>query len=248
MVVPTNMLEVKNVGMVYPGGVRALDDVSFEVRKGEFVSITGPTGCGKSTVLKIIGDLIEATEGRVKVNGMDAHKARLKGMFSFDFQNPVLLPWRTVLENVALSLEIMHNEARDPRELLRMFGLRGFEDRYPSELSGGMKQRVALARALTFNPQVLLMDEPFGAVDELNRAVLNLDLLRIWQEIGVTILFVTHSISEAVFLSDRVFVFSARPARLKDIVPVTFPRPREKSLQETEPFQAIVKSLREKLE
>ena len=243
-----SMVEARNLGKTYPEGkVVALTDISFTVAKGEFISIIGPSGCGKSTLIKIIGDIIEPTAGSVTIDGLDARQARLNGKFSFVFQNPVLLPWRTVLENVTLPLEIIRDGARDPGDLLKMFGLEGFEKRYPAQLSGGMKQRVALARALTFNPQVLFMDEPFGAVDELNRAVLNLDLARIWQQIGVTVFFVTHSISEAVFLSDRVFVLSARPARLKDIVPISFPRPREKALQETEPFQAIVKALREKL-
>ncbi len=243
------MVEVNNLGLVYPAGkVHALDNISFTVAKGEFISIIGPSGCGKSSLIKIIGDIIEPTEGSVRVNGFTAHEARLKGMFSFVFQNPVLLPWRRVIENVSLPLEILQKEARDPRDLLRKFGLQGFEDRYPAELSGGMKQRVALARALTFNPQILLMDEPFGAVDELNRSALNLDLVRIWQEIDVTVCFVTHSISEAVFLSDRIFVLSARPAYLKDVLQVPFPRPREKHLQETKEFQEIVKCLRQKLE
>jgi len=243
------MVEARNLGKTYPDGrVVALRDISFSVTKGEFISIIGPSGCGKSTLIKIIGDIIEPSEGSVSVDGLDARQARLKGKFSFVFQNPVLLPWRTVIENVTLPLEIMHDGVRDPGVLLRMFGLEGFEPRYPSQLSGGMKQRVALARALTFNPQVLFMDEPFGAVDELNRAVLNLDLARIWQQIGVTVFFVTHSISEAVFLSDRVFVLSARPATLKDIMQIPFPRPREKHLTETEPFQELVKCLRKKLE
>ena len=249
MVAPAQMVEVKNLGKTYPRGkVVALQDISFTVAKGEFISIIGPSGCGKSTLIKMLGDIIEPSEGSVQVNGFNAREARLKGLFSFVFQNPVLLPWRRVIENVSLPLEILHNGTRDPGGLLQKFGLEGFEDRYPSELSGGMKQRVALARALTFDPQVLFMDEPFGAVDELNRAVLNQDLARIWQQIGVTVFFVTHSISEAVFLSDRVFVLSARPGRLKDILQVRFPRPREKQLQETEEFQEIIKCLRQKLE
>lgn len=249
MVAPTQMVEVKKLGKTYPRGkVVALQDISFTVAKGEFISIIGPSGCGKSTLLKIIGDIIEASEGSVNVDGLEARQARLKGMFSFVFQNPVLLPWRRVVENVSLPLEILHKQTRDPRTLLRMFGLLGFEDRYPAELSGGMKQRVALARALTYDPQILCMDEPFGAVDELNRAALNLDLARIWQEIGVTIFFVTHSISEAVFLSDRVLVLSARPGRLKNTVSVPFSRPRERGIQETAQFQEIVKCLRQELE
>ncbi|MCE5228562.1 ABC transporter ATP-binding protein [bacterium] len=243
------IVEAVNLSKTYPDGkVQALKDISFSVAKGEFISIIGPSGCGKSTLIKILGDITEPSMGTVRVNGLNARQARLKGMFSFVFQNPVLLPWRRVIENVSLPLEILHNGTRDPNSLLRVFGLEGFENAYPAQLSGGMKQRVALARALTFNPKILLMDEPFGAVDELNRAALDLDLARIWQEIGVTVFFVTHSISEAVFLADRVFVLSARPARLKTVLNISFPRPRNKELQETEPFQEVVRCLRKELE
>ncbi len=245
------MVEVVNVSKSYNSGngvVQALSHISFSVAKGEFVSIIGPSGSGKSTLIKIIGDILEPSEGTVTVAGLDAHEARQKGIFSFVFQNPVLLPWRRVMENVRLPLEILGRQSRDPAHLLEMVGLAGFENRYPKELSGGMQQRVALARALTFDPQVLLMDEPFGAADELTRDSLNNQLLGIWQKIGVTILFITHSISEAVFLSDRVIVLSPRPAVVKEMLEVRFPRPRENPLKETPPFQEVVKFLRERLE
>jgi NitT/TauT family transport system ATP-binding protein len=243
------MVRAKNLSMIYPDGkVAALRDVSFTVAKGEFVCIIGPSGCGKSTLIKLLGDILEPTAGSVSIDGLDARRARLAGKFSFCLQNPVLLPWRTALANAQLPCEVMRNGARDPRELLRMFGLEGFEDMYPSQLSGGMKQRVALARALAFDPEVLLLDEPFAAVDELTRAALNRDLMRIWQQIGVTVFLVTHNIIESVFLASRVFVLSARPGSLKDIVEVPFARPRVTPLSETGPFQELVKRLREALE
>ncbi len=246
-----SMLEVTDVSKVYRSGsgpVPAIGGVTFSALKGEFVSIIGPSGCGKSTLLKIIGDLVEPTQGTVLVAGVPAREARLKGMFSFVFQNPVLLPWRRVIDNVRLPLEILGRHSRDPGRLLQMVGLEGFETRYPSELSGGMQHRAALARALTFDPQLLLMDEPFGALDELTRDSLNAQLLQIWQQTGVTILFVTHGISEALFLSDRVVVLSSRPATVKEILETPFPRPRPNALKETERFQEVVRSLREKLE
>jgi NitT/TauT family transport system ATP-binding protein len=247
----TPMVEVTNIGKLYDtgnGAVQALKGVSFSATQGEFVSIIGPSGCGKSTLMKIVGDIIDPTEGHVTVGGRTAHEARLKGTFSFVFQNPVLLPWRRVIENVHLPLEILGRQSRDPLHLLDMVGLASSGKLYPKELSGGMQQRVALARALTFDPQVLLMDEPFGAVDEFTRDSLNRQLLEIWQKIRVTVLFITHSISEAVFLSDRVIVLGGRPASVRQILEVPFPRPRQSPLKETEPFQEVVKSLREELE
>ncbi len=245
------MVEAKQLSKVYRsanGEVAALRDVSFSVEQGEFISVIGPSGCGKSTLIKVVGDIIEPSAGSVMVDGLSSRDARMKGMFSFVFQNPVLLPWRRVIENLRLPLEILHRETRDPSHLLDMVGLAGCENKYPGELSGGMQQRVALARALTFDPKVLLMDEPFGAVDELTRDTLNHELLRIWQEISVTIFFVTHSIAEAVFLSDRVFLLSDRPASLKYVLDVPFPRPREDSMKESDAFQESVRCLRDKLE
>lgn len=245
------MIELCEISQFYKsknGGVGALSNVSFSISTGQFVSIIGPSGCGKTTLLKVIGNLVEPTKGSVSVNGLTARQARLKGMFSFAFQNPVLLPWRRVIDNVRLPLEITHQGSRDPIELLHMLGLEGFENKYPNELSGGMQQRVALARALTFDPVVLLMDEPFGALDEFTRNDLNLQLLKIWKEIKVTILFITHSIAEAVFLSDKVIVLTERPASVEDIVTVPFERPRKPEIKETTKFQEMVKCLRLKLE
>lgn len=247
----TPTLEIRDLSKVYGSdhdAVPALANVSFSASAGEFISIIGPSGSGKSTLLKIIGDLLNPSSGSVSVNGRSAREARLQRMFSFVFQNPVLLPWRSVIENVRLPLEIMGRHTRDPEQLLQMVGLAGFEKRYPRELSGGMQHRAALARALTFDPQLLLMDEPFAALDEFTRDSLNTQLLQIWQQTGVTILFVTHGISEALFLSDRVIVLSSRPARVKQVLQVPFPRPRPNSLKESEPFQEVVRSLREELE
>ena len=247
----TPILEVRDLSKVYRSdhdAVPAIERISFSASRGELISIIGPSGSGKSTLLKIIGDLLDPSSGSVSVGGRSAREARLRGTFSFVFQNPVLLPWRRVIDNVRLPLEILGRYSRDPEQLLQMVGLAGFERRYPRELSGGMQHRAALARALTFDPQLLLMDEPFGALDEFTRDALNTQLLQIWQSTGVTILFVTHGIAEALFLSDRVIVLSARPASVKRVLEVPFARPRPKSLKETEPFQEVVRSLREELE
>jgi len=244
------MIEIRDVSKIYRsarGEIHTIDGISFSAKPGEFVSIIGPSGCGKSTLLKIIGDIIEPSGGSVMVDGLTSREARLKGMFSYVFQNPVLLPWRRVVDNVRLPLEILPAHSRDPVELLQMVGLSGFENRYPSELSGGMQHRAALARALTFDPRILLMDEPFGAVDEITRDNLNVELLRIWREIKVTIFFVTHSINEAVFLSDRVLLLGGRPAGIKQFAEISFKRPRQNSLKNTHEFQEVVRCLREEL-
>lgn len=245
------MIEVKDLCKTYDtrgSDTLAIENLSFDVAPGEFVSVIGPSGSGKTTLLKIIGDLIKPTSGEITIDGMSKEKARQEKMFSFVFQKPVLLPWRTVIDNVRLPLEIVHQEGRDASDVLDMVGLLEFKDKHPNELSGGMEQRVALARALTFNPKILLMDEPFSAVDEFTRHTLNGELLNLWQAIGVTILFVTHSISEAVFLSDRVFVLSKRPAKMDYVLEVPFSRPRDQSIKGTPEFQEVVECLRKKLE
>jgi NitT/TauT family transport system ATP-binding protein len=208
--------------------VEALRDVSFAISPGQFVSFVGPSGCGKSTLLKLIGGLIEPTSGRITVGGVDVKGPRRDiGMM---FQTPVLFPWRTVLENVLLPIEVFGLDRRSAveraRDILRLVGLEDRERAYPSELSGGMQQRAALSRVLIIDPQIILMDEPFGAIDEFTRERLNLELLRIWEERGQTIVFVTHSIVEAVFLADRVVVMSSRPGRVREEIRVDLPRPR----------------------
>lgn len=251
-----SLIEVKELGKAYEtdgGTIQALLNVSFSVAAGEFVSIIGPSGCGKSTLIRLIGDLLEPTSGMVTIDGMSARAARRRKMFSYVFQNPVLLAWRKVIDNVQLPLEILPpaeslHKTREPYELLKMVGLAEFARMYPKELSGGMQHRVALARALTYEPRLLLMDEPFAAIDEITRNSLNAELHRLWREVGVTILYITHSLTEAVFLSNRVLVLSARPAQVNDVLHVPFPYPRDESLKETVEFQEMVRWLREKLE
>jgi NitT/TauT family transport system ATP-binding protein len=245
------IIELERVGRVFEGRggrTEALHDVTLAVRPREFVSIIGPSGCGKSTLLRLVGDLVEPSAGRVRVNGKTPREARLDRDYGIVFQSPVLYEWRTVLENVRLPLEIMgrpraEREARPPA-LLRLVGLEGFHDHYPWQLSGGMQQRVAIARALAFNPPILLMDEPFGALDEMTRERLNLELLTICLETGATVLFVTHSIAEAVFLSSRVVVLSPRPGRIERIVDIDLPRPRADKTRALPRFFELVTTVR----
>lgn len=234
---------VQNIGKTFGSGsvsVHALTDISFSLKPGEFASVVGPSGCGKTTLLKIIGDLIPATTGNILIDSLSPQDARRQRLFSWVFQTPVLLPWRDLIQNVNLPLEIGGSrQAHSPEMLLKLVGLEGFEHKRPAELSGGMQQRAALARALTFCPQVLLMDEPFAAVDEFTRATLNTELLRIYGEMNITVLLVTHSIAEAVFLSDRIIVLSRRPGTVKDIVDVSLPRPRDHAMRQSAQFREI---------
>jgi NitT/TauT family transport system ATP-binding protein len=226
--------------------IRTIDGISFDVVDGEFLSIVGPSGCGKSTLLNILAGLLGATDGRVLLRDTPLTAPRKE--IGVVFQDAVLFPWRTVLQNVELPVEILGLDRASFRrralELLDLVGLRGFERRYPHELSGGMQQRVAIARALVHDPAVLLMDEPFGALDAITRESMNLELLRIWERAKKTVVFVTHSISEAVFLSDRVMVLTARPARIADTVMIDLPRPRTLELMATERFGRQVLALR----
>ncbi len=233
------------------GGVLALDTIDLTIAQGEFVSLIGPSGCGKSTLLRLIGDLTEPTSGAVRVNGKPARQARLDRDYGMVFQAPVLMDWRTVEKNVQLPLEIMGFAAaertRRANELLDLVELREFAGRYPWQLSGGMQQRVAIARALAFDPQLLLMDEPFGALDEMTRERMNLELLDLWRRLKPTIVFVTHSIPEAVFLSTRVVVMSPRPGRIARIVDVDLPQPRTIDTREQERYFRLVTEVREAL-
>ena len=216
--------------------ILALEDISCEIEEGEFVSVVGASGCGKTTLLKIVAGLIPKGQGEVVIGGVPVESPRQDT--GFVFQQPVLLPWRTVLANVMLPVEVMSLDPEYHRaralETLAMVGLEEFADRYPFELSGGMQQRVAIARALVYDPKVLLLDEPFGALDAMTRETMNLELLRIWSSSQKTVLFVTHSISEAIFLSDRVLALTPRPGRLADTVQVELPRPRHLEMMQTE--------------
>jgi NitT/TauT family transport system ATP-binding protein len=228
--------------------VTALENVSFSVERGGFLSLLGPSGCGKSTLLRVVADLIAPTNGQVSVLGMSPQEARHKRTLGFVFQDAALLPWRTALQNVELPAEVggfrVPSNAPTPRELLKLVGLDGWEQNFPHELSGGMRQRVSIARALLGGPRLLLMDEPFGALDEITRDRLNEELRRIWQETGTTILFVTHSVYEATFLGEQVLVMSANPGRVSEIVSIDLPRNRDLSVRETEPFVRIAAKLR----
>src|SRR5437773_11003867 len=210
--------------------VTALEGIDLAIGSGEFVSLIGPSGCGKSTLLRLIGDLTTATQGMIEVNGKPARRARLDRDYGMVFQAPVLMDWRTVAKNIELPLEIMGwrpaDRAARSAELLKLVELEGFELRHPWQLSGGMQQRVAIARALAFDPKLLLMDEPFGALDEMTRERMNLELMKIWGQTGTTVVFVTHSIPEAVFLSTRVAVMSPRPGRIARVIEVDLPQPR----------------------
>ena len=233
------------------GHIVAVRSIDLDVRPGEFVSLIGPSGCGKSTLLRIIGDLIAPTEGTVVVNGKSAHQARLDRDYGIVFQDAVLYDWRTVAKNIALPLEMSRWDRRRRservRQMLELVELTGFAGHHPWQLSGGMQQRVSIARALAFSPALLLMDEPFGALDEMTRERLNLELLRIWERSGSTVVFVTHSISEAVFLSTRVVVMSARPGRIAGVVPIDLGQPRTFETREQPRFFELVTAVRDKL-
>ena len=230
------------------GDVLALDRIDLDVQPGEFVSLIGPSGCGKSTLLRIIGDLIRPSEGDMLVNGKSAHQARLDRDYGIVFQDAVLYDWRTVAKNIALPLEMAGWERRRResrvQEMLDLVELTGFEKHHPWQLSGGMQQRVSIARALSFSPPLLLMDEPFGALDEMTRERMNNELLRIWQEMLSTVVFVTHSIAESVFLSTRVVVMSARPGRIAGIVAIDLPQPRGPDTREHPHFAELITQVR----
>ena len=229
----------------------ALSGIDLDIRPGEFVSLIGPSGCGKSTLLRIIGDLIAPSAGTVEVNGKPAARARGDRDYGMVFQAPVLFDWRTVEDNVKLPLELLGYDAARrtarAKEMLDLVELGDFLRHHPYQLSGGMQQRVAIARALAFEPSILLMDEPFGALDEMTRERMNQEVLRIWEATGTTIVFVTHSIPEAVFLSSRVVVMSARPGRITDIIDVDLPRPRGITTREEPRYFALVTAVREAL-
>jgi NitT/TauT family transport system ATP-binding protein len=246
------VVRLEGVTKTFPqGNVTALQDIDLELAPGEFVSLIGPSGCGKSTLLRVIGDLVEPTSGSIAVNGKSARQARNDGDYGIVFQDAVLFDWRTVAKNISLPLEMLgwdrQRRRRRVDEMLGLVELTGFADHHPWQLSGGMQQRVAIARALAFEPALLLMDEPFGALDEMTRERLNLELLSIWQTLGSTVVFVTHSISEAVFLSTRVVVMSPRPGRIAGVVEIDLPYPRTVETREAPRFFELVTDVRELL-
>ena len=233
------------------GPVHALSDVDLVVREGEFVSLIGPSGCGKTTLLRAIADLERPTCGELRVNGMSPTEARAKRAYGYVFQAPALYPWRTVERNVTLPLEIMGLPAAERRERARLWlavvNLGGFERKYPWQLSGGMQQRVSIARALSFEPALLLMDEPFGALDEITRDHLNDQLHQLWRRTRKTVVFVTHSIAEAVYLSTRIVVMSPRPGRILEVIEGDLPAERTLDMRETLEFQRVAHRVREGL-
>jgi NitT/TauT family transport system ATP-binding protein len=232
-------------------GTLALADVSLDIAPGEFISLIGPSGCGKTTLLRLIGDLMQPTAGKITVQGKSVTDARRNRDYGLVPQAPTLYDWRTVVKNVELPLEIMNvpSGERHARAttLLSMVGLSDFASHYPWQLSGGMQQRVSIARALSFKPSILLMDEPFGALDEMTRERLNGELLTIWRETGTTIVFVTHSIPEAVFLSTRVVVMSPRPGKIEHIIPVDLPTMRDVQTREDPRYFDLISQVREHL-
>ena len=231
--------------------VYALAEVDLQVRHGDFVSLIGPSGCGKTTLLRVVADLEKPTEGAITVNGASPEEARLARAYGYVFQAPALYPWRNVLRNVTLPLEIMGMSAAERKQRaqrqLELVNLAGFEGKYPWQLSGGMQQRVSIARALSFEPELLLMDEPFGALDEITRDNLNEQLLRLWEKTKKTVIFVTHSIPEAAFLSSRIVVMSPRPGRIIDVIECDLPTDRTLDIRETPEFLDIAHRVREGL-
>jgi NitT/TauT family transport system ATP-binding protein len=253
------LIIARKVGMVYRGrdgsSVTALQDVSFDVADGEFVTLLGPSGCGKSTLLRLLTGTLARTSGQLSMRGSDLAAPRAD--IGPVFQTPVLLPWRSVLDNLLLPLELQHGRSRGEwraaaeekaRDYLRLVGLEGFERRLPHELSGGMQQRAAIGRALIRDPAILLMDEPFGALDAMTRDLMNVELLRVWQASRKTVMLVTHSIAEAVFLADRVFVMTPRPGRLREVIEVDLPRPRRLEMVNSPEFGAYVTRIRRHFE
>ncbi|HEX2883966.1 MAG TPA: ABC transporter ATP-binding protein, partial [Candidatus Limnocylindria bacterium] len=255
MTEPTAVVRISGVDKQFTSGgqvvTTALAGIDLEIGRGEFVSLIGPSGCGKSTLLRLIGDLIAPTTGSVEVNGKAAHQARLGREYGMVFQAPVLFDWRTVADNVKLPLELMGMDRSDrearAHQMLELVELSDFARHHPYQLSGGMQQRVAIARALALEPDILLMDEPFGALDEMTRERMNSEVLRIWRQTGTTVVFVTHSIPEAVFLSTRVVVMSARPGRITRVVDVPLPQPRNDETREDPRYFRVVTEVREAL-
>ncbi|MBB2754111.1 UNVERIFIED_ORG: NitT/TauT family transport system ATP-binding protein [Rhizobium aethiopicum] len=249
-----SVVSAKDLCLTYQandGPVNALSDVNLDVRKGDFVSFIGPSGCGKTTFLRVIADLEKSTSGEISINGMTPEEARKARAYGYVFQAPALYPWRTIENNIALPLEIMGyssaDRARRIAEALDLVSLSGFEKKFPWQLSGGMQQRASIARALAFDADLLLMDEPFGALDEIVRDHLNEELLKLWARTNKTICFVTHSIPEAVYLSTKIVVMSPRPGRVTDVIDSPLPAERPLDIRDTPEFLEIAHRVREGL-
>jgi NitT/TauT family transport system ATP-binding protein len=242
---------VKKVFETKDASLEALREVALDIQEHEFVTLIGPSGCGKSTLLRIIGGLIEPTSGRIEIRGRSPIEAQRTKDIGFVFQQPALLPWRTVAKNIELPFQLNKGAGADrlcsTAEILALVGLGSFADAHPHQLSGGMQQRVAIARALIFDPALLLMDEPFGALDEITRAEMRYELLRIWGKSKKTVLFVTHSIPEAIVLSDRVVVMSPRPGEVREIIDIALPRPRNEEMESDPEFVRLADHLRQLL-
>ena len=249
------VIVLENVDMIFGEGdanqVHALKEIDLQIDQNDFISLIGPSGCGKSTLLRVVGDLIQPSSGVATINGKSARQARLDQDYGIVFQAATLYDWRTVAKNVQLPLELMRfsrsEKARRTQAMLELVELTDFAAHYPWQLSGGMQQRVAIARALSFEPSILLMDEPFGALDEMTRERLNLELLDIWRKTDTTVLFVTHSITEAVFLSTRVIVMSARPGRITADIAIDLPQPRNAETRSNVRFFELETEVREAL-
>ena len=250
----SRVIDINDLSLTFEtndGPVHALSKVSLGIEKGDFVSLIGPSGCGKTTLLRVIADLEHPSSGKLSINGMTPEQARLKRAYGYVFQAPALYPWRTIGKNIALPLEIMGYSADERKERvkrgLELVNLNGFENKFPWQLSGGMQQRASIARALSFDPDLLLMDEPFGALDEIVRDKLNEQLLRLWEKTQKTVVFVTHSIPEAVFLSTKIVVMSPRPGKIHDIIECNFPRDRTLDIRETPEFLDVANRVRQGL-
>ena len=250
-------IKIENLSMKYPnknGGepVTALQNVNLDIKQGEFISLLGPSGCGKTTLPRIIADLLQPTEGKITVRGETPRDIRLKKKYGVVFQNPVLYDWRTIRRNICMPMELMGmkkaERTKQVTKMLDLVGLQDFGKRYPYELSGGMQQRVGIARALAINPEIFLMDEPFSALDEFTREKLHVDLLEIWRKTNKTVIFVTHNISEAVFLSDRVVVLSPHPGRVSTVIDINLPRPRDMESKQTTEFYDYITKIRNSFE
>ncbi len=251
---PNRVIDIENLSLTFEtndGPVHALSDIDLKIEEGDFVSFIGPSGCGKTTLLRVIADLEQPTAGSITVNGVSPEEARLNRAYGYVFQAAALYPWRTIAKNVALPLEIMGLSTAEQRERIarnmELVNLTGFEKKFPWQLSGGMQQRASIARALAVEPDLLLMDEPFGALDEIVRDHLNEQLLQLWAKTNKTVVFVTHSIPEAVFLSTKIVVLCPRPGRIYDVIESDLPRDRNLDIRETPEFLKIAHRVREGL-